>query len=75
MGSHGGTGQAGSLQHMVGLEGSREVLHSRNPDGGKQEAFWGPRGDTSHRPRNYHKPLALKSGLEGRLCRFKDGVS
>lgn len=50
-------------------------LHSQNHDGRKQEAFWGPRGDTSHRPRNYHKPLALKSWLERRLCPLKDGVS
>ena len=41
--AHGGTGE-----EQRGL--------SHNPDGRKQEAFWGP----SHRPKNCHKPLALK---------------
>lgn len=75
VGSDGETEQPGSLQHMAGLERSRGVLHSYNPDGRKQEAFWGLRGNTFHRPRNYLKPLALISGLEGRLCPLRDGVS
>ena len=38
MGNDGWTGQAGSLHHTAGLERSRGVLHSRKPDGRKQEA-------------------------------------
>lgn len=66
VGSDGGTGQAGSLQRMVGLE--TDISRSCNPYGRKQEAFWGLRGEIPHRPRNYCNPLALKSGLEGRFC-------
>lgn len=73
--SDGGKGQAGSLQDMVGLERSKGFLHNRNPDGRKQEVSWGFGGDKSRRPRNYCKPLALKSGLEERLCPLKDGAS
>lgn len=61
--AHGGTGE------------EQGVLNTYNPDGAnKARGFLGPWGDTFCRSGNYHRPLALKSGLDGRLCSLKTGV-